>query len=106
MVRHFGVFKFHADVDSETIEECFKRMKEMVGKVPGLLDMESGAYQSDEGLDKGYTHGFIMTFDSFESRDAYLPHPVHEEVKDFVVPKLADVIVFDFEVAKAEVPTF
>lgn len=104
MVRHYGVFKFHADVDESSIDECFKRMKEMVGRIPGLLDMESGPYQSDEGLDKGFTHGFIMTFDSLESRDAYLPHPVHEEVKEFVVPKLADVIVFDFEVENAAVP--
>lgn len=104
MVRHYGVFKFHSDVSEDEIDECFKRMKEMIGKVPGLLDMENGPYQSDEGLDKGYTHGFIMTFDSLESRDAYLPHPVHEEVKDFVVPKLEDVMVFDFEVEKAAVP--
>ena len=39
-----------------------------------------------------------MTFDSPESRDAYLPHPVHESVKDIVVPRLESVIVFDFEV--------
>ena len=100
MVRHYGVFKFNDDVDESVISECFKRMTEMVGKVPGLLDMEYGHYQSDEGLDQGFTHGFIMTFDSLESRDAYLPHPVHEEVKEYVVPNLKEVIVFDFEVKK------
>lgn len=106
MVRHYGVFKFNADVDEETIDECFNRMKDMVGRIPGLLDMESGPYQSDEGLDKGFTHGFIMTFDSLDARDAYLPHPVHEEVKEFVVPKLEDVIVFDFEVEKVAASAF
>ena len=39
-----------------------------------------------------------MTFDSLESRDAYLPHPIHEAVKDVVVPCLERVVVFDFEV--------
>jgi len=37
-----------------------------------------------------------MTFDSPASRDAYLPHPIHEEVKVVVVPCLERVIVFDF----------
>ena len=49
-----------------------------------------------EGLNDGYTHGFIMTFDSAASRDAYLPHPVHEDVKERVLPHLARVLVFDF----------
>jgi hypothetical protein len=39
-----------------------------------------------------------MTFDSPESRDAYLPHPIHENVKDLVVPRLERVIVFDIHV--------
>ena len=102
MVRHYGVFKFFPDVEESAIDECFVKMTEMIGKVPGLLDMEHGPYQSDEGLDKGFTHGFIMTFDSLESRDAYLPHPVHEKVKEFVVPKLEDVMVFDFEVQSSD----
>lgn len=98
MVRHFGVFKFKDEVRDEHIVECFQTMKSMVGRIPGLLDMEYGPYKSGEGLNEDFTHGFIMTFDSPESRDVYLPHPVHEEVKEFVVPKLAKVIVFDFEV--------
>lgn len=100
MIRHFGVFKFNDDVTETQINECFATMQDMVGKIPGLLDMEHGPYQSDEGLNDGFTHGFIMTFDSFASRDAYLPHPIHELAKDVVVPKLERVIVFDFETNK------
>jgi hypothetical protein len=60
--------------------------------------MEYGEYNSTEGLNEDFTHGFVMTFDTLESRDAYLPHPVHETVKEFVVPKLERVIVFDINV--------
>lgn len=98
MVRHFGVFKFKEAVTEEQIAACFGTMKDMVGKIPGLLDMEYGAYNSTEGLNEDFTHGFVMTFDSLASRDAYLPHPVHEEVKAFVVPNLARVVVFDIAV--------
>lgn len=98
MTRHFGMFQFKEGISSAEIENCFRTMKDMVGKIPGLLDMEYGSYDSSEGLNDGFTHGFIMTFDSPESREAYLPHPVHEDVKELVVPKLERVTVFDFNV--------
>jgi hypothetical protein len=98
MVRHFGVFKFKPGINEEQIDQCFLTMKAMVGKIEGLLDMEYGEYNSTEGLNEDFTHGFVMTFDTLESRDAYLPHPVHETVKEFVVPKLERVIVFDIHV--------
>jgi len=98
MVRHFGVFKFKPGVQESLIEDCFRTMKDMVGKIDGLLDMEYGPYNGDEGLNEDFTHGFVMTFDTPESRDIYLPHPIHEEVKAFVVPNLERVIVFDINI--------
>jgi hypothetical protein len=98
MIRHFGMFQFHPEVTSAQIDLSFAEMRSMVGKIPGLLSLEHGPYDSPEGLDDGFTHGFIMTFDSKGSRDAYLPHPEHEKVRQIVVPHLARVVVFDFEI--------
>ncbi len=98
MTRHYGMFQFKKGVSNPEIDECFLTMQKMVGKIPGLLKMEHGPYESSEGLNDGYTHGFIMTFDSPESRETYLPHPIHEKVKELVVPKLERVVVFDFNV--------
>jgi hypothetical protein len=92
------MFQFKEGVTESEIDNCFVTMKGMIGKIPGLLEMEYGAYESSEGLNDGYTHGFIMTFDSPESREVYLPHPIHEKVKDLVIPKLERVVVFDFNV--------
>ena len=97
MVRHYGMFQFHPEITPGQIDECFAEMRGMVGKIPGLLSMEHGIYESSEGLNDGFTHGFIMSFDTGANRDAYLPHPEHERVKIIVVPRLARVIVFDFE---------
>ena len=72
--------------------------------LPGLQSFEGGPYSSPEGLNKQWTHAFIMTFDKAASRDAYLPHPEHERVKGIVAPQLADVIAFDFEVLIDEDP--
>lgn len=98
MVRHFGVLTFKKEISKSAIEECLRTMKELVTRIPGLLDMEYGPYSSPEGMNDGFTHGFLITFDSEESRDAYLPHPIHERAKDVVIPCLERVIVFDFVV--------
>ena len=98
MTRHFGMLQFRQDVSPSEIDECFTALRSMLGKIPGLLKIEHGPYDSSEGLNDGFTHGFIMTFDSPQSREAYLPHPVHEKVKAFIVPKLERVVVFDFNV--------
>jgi hypothetical protein len=92
------MFQFKEGITPAQIETCFAELVGMVGKIPGLLEIEHGPYESDEGLNEDFSHGFIMTFDSPESRDAYLPHPEHERVKDIVVPCLERVVVFDFEV--------
>ncbi|MCP4783017.1 MAG: Dabb family protein [Fuerstiella sp.] len=97
-VKHFGVFQFKDGITAEQVEQCFAEMQAMVGQIPGLLEMINGPYDSDEGLNDGFTHGFIMTFESPEARDDYLPHPVHERVKEVVVPCLERVVVFDFNV--------
>ncbi len=95
-VKHYGCFQFNEGTSEATIDECFTAMEGMVGSIPGLLDFHYGPYDSAEGLNDEYTHGFIMTFESPEARDSYLPHAHHEKVKDIVVPNLARVVVFDF----------
>jgi len=97
-VKHYGVFQFKPQVTPAQIKNCFAEMQGMVGRIPGLLDFSCGPYDSAEGLNDGFTHGFIMTFESPAARDAYLPHPEHERVKQIVVPCLERVIVFDFNV--------
>jgi len=70
-------------------------------KIPGLLDFSGGPYASPEGINQGFTHGFVMTFADTASRNAYLSHPEHEKVKQFVLPDidggLSGVIAFDWE---------
>ena len=68
-VKHYGVFQFKEEITPEQIDACFVELHSMVGKIPGLLDMIHGPYESDEGMNDGFTHGFIMTFESPESRD-------------------------------------
>ena len=100
-VKHYGVFQFKDGVSDAQIDECFSSMRGMVGQIPGLLDFACGSYDSAEGLNDGFTHGFIMTFESPRARDDYLPHECHERVKKIVVPHLERFVVFDFNIEES-----
>ena len=101
-VKHVVLLRLKPTTSREEIAEIFEGLDDLVGKIPGLMDVCGGPYSSPEGLHKGFTHGFVMTFADAASRDGYLPHPDHEVVKEKIVKclgaGLADVIAFDFEI--------
>jgi hypothetical protein len=79
----------------------FGELAALTRSIPGLLDCFAGANSSAEGLAKGFTHGFVMTFRDAASRDAYLPHPEHEKVKQKLLALIdggaAGVVVLDWD---------
>jgi len=97
-IRHIVLFQWKLGTTEAKIAESFRELAALKGVIPGLQRFEAGPYSSPEGLNRGYTHGFIMTFADAASRDAYLPHPEHERVKAIIGPNLETVVAFDFEV--------
>lgn len=96
-MKHIVLFKFRPDVSEEKIEGLFRDLKGLKEKIPGISDFTWGPYSGDEGMNQGYGHGFIMTFTDTAARDAYLPHPEHEVVKNSILRLVDGVIAFDFE---------
>jgi hypothetical protein len=97
MIYHLGGFKFKPEATQEQIDHAFSELRKMVGQIPGLLKIEHGPHVSDEGLDEGLEYVFLMQFESFEARDAYLPHPVHMERVDLFGKILERPVVLDFQ---------
>jgi Stress responsive A/B Barrel Domain len=95
---HIVLLQFRPAVTAEEIASVFVLLEGLKDKIPGLLEFTGGPYSSPEGINKGYTHAFTMTFEDEASRDGYLPHPAHEEVKAAVVPLLDDLIGFDYSI--------
>lgn len=87
-VKHVVLMRFKPDTPPSTVADLLAALHDLRHKVPGLLDVSSGPNSSPEGLAKGFTHGFVMTFADEASRDGYLPHPDHEAVKARVLPWL------------------
>ncbi|HXT38821.1 MAG TPA: Dabb family protein [Candidatus Angelobacter sp.] len=97
-IKHIALFKFKEGTSDEQVQKVLDELMELSENVPGIEDYVAGLNNSPEGLNKGYTHGFVMTFTDAAARDAYLPHPEHERIKTEVLPLIEDVAIFDFEV--------
>ncbi|WP_340103882.1 Dabb family protein [Rhodohalobacter sp. 8-1] len=95
-LRHIVLFKFTDSSTSEDIRQIEEAFAALPSKIDVIKDFEWGTNNSPEGLDKGFTHSFLVTFDSEEDRDIYLPHPAHQEFVDLVGPHVNDVLVMDY----------
>jgi hypothetical protein len=100
MIVHMVLLKVRRNVASKEIERVFGAIGALKAEIPGILTYSWGAYASPEGMQRGYTHGFCMTFTDAKARDAYLPHPKHEVVKALVLAILDGgidgVLAFDY----------
>ena len=98
-IRHVVCFKFKEDATKEQIVKVVKTFEDLKKKkkIAEIENFEWGTNNSPEGLNKGFTHCFILTFANEKARDAYLPHPDHKAFGKVLKPILDDVFVIDFE---------
>jgi hypothetical protein len=93
---HMVAFKFKAAATKDQIQQVEGAFRALPKKIKGIKSFEWGTNVSPEKHDKGFTHGFILTFKNEKDRDAYLVHPDHKAFGGLVGPVLDDVFVIDF----------
>lgn len=96
LLRHVVLFKFKADTSQEQISKIESAFGALPAKISQISSYEWGLNNSPEGLDKGFTHCFYLTFKSEEDRAIYLPHPEHQAFVSLLGPVLEDVLVIDY----------
>jgi hypothetical protein len=100
MITHMVLLRVKKDVPKKEVDRAFSELAALKGKIAGLLSFTGGPYASPEGLHKGFTHGFSMTFKDAAARDGYLSHPEHEKVKKTLFAVLDGgldgVVAFDY----------
>jgi len=101
-VRHVVVFKYKPDATADQIRQVSEAFRDLQKKIPGITGFESGVNNSPEGRHQGFTHVYLMTFESVAARDAYLPHPEHKKFGELLgrLGILADVFVVDYVVER------
>ena len=96
MLRHVVFFGFDDSLSASQVEEIEKAFALLPSRIDVVKDFEWGTDCSPEGLQKGHTHCFFLTFSSEKDRDAYLIHPAHQEFGKLINGKLKAVTVIDY----------
>ncbi|TDS16951.1 stress responsive alpha/beta barrel protein [Maribacter caenipelagi] len=96
LLRHTVFFKFKEGTTAEQIKQVEDAFSALPSKIEQIKAYEWGLNNSPEGLDKGFTHAFFLTFESEEDRAIYLPHPDHKAFGAVLTPFLDDVFVVDY----------
>lgn len=97
-VRHVVVFKYKEGTSQADIKKVNDSFRDLQDKIPGIISFEYGINNSPEGKDQGFSHVYLLTFESAEARDAYLPHPDHKKFGEMLgsLDVLEDVFVVDY----------
>ncbi|MFM9057928.1 MAG: Dabb family protein [Planctomycetaceae bacterium] len=96
VLRHVVLFKFKDGSTPADVEKIVSAFRALPGKIPQIKAFEWGTDVSPEGKSQGFTHCFLVTFAAEADRDAYLPHPAHQEFVSIVKSHVDKVCVVDF----------
>lgn len=96
VLRHVVLFKFKPGVTADQIQEVVDGFAALPKKIDAVVGFECGRDVSVENKNQGFTHGFVVTFRDERGREVYLPHPAHQEFVKLVIPRVEDVLVFDY----------
>ncbi|EXG81963.1 Dabb family protein [Cryptosporangium arvum] len=76
-------------------EEANRLVDRHLGPLPFVLDVRSGASVSTEGLENGFEWALVIRFADRAGLEAYLPHPEHRVVAEFLGARAGRLVVFD-----------
>ena len=99
-VKHMVAFKFKDSATPEDIKKVETEFRALKKKIKEINSFSAGTNNSPEKLNKGMTHGFLLSFNSEEDRNTYLEHPDHKAFGKMAMEYLADVFVLDFTAGK------
>lgn len=97
VIRHVVLFKFKDSTNQLAIEKINDAFIALENEIDVIKDFEWGLNHSPENLNQGFTHCYVVTFNSEKDRDSiYLPHPNHQDFVKKLQPILDKVLVVDY----------
>jgi hypothetical protein len=96
VLRHVVLFAFKSETTADEIAAVEQAFAGLPAAIPEIIAFEWGRDVSVEGKTQGFTHCFLVTFRDAAGRDAYLPHPAHQDFVALVSRHREKGLVFDY----------
>jgi len=97
VLRHVVLFKFKDESSDEDVNRLNDAFNALPAAIPIVKDFEWGINDSPENFHQGFTHCYLLTFESEEDRDSvYTPHPQHQAFVASLQDHLEKVFVVDY----------
>jgi hypothetical protein len=93
-VFHIFGFRWKPEATKELQQRATRDIRAFQGVIPGLLQTHVGTNLSPRN--KGYTYCGVMEFTDQTALDAYVVHPAHHALLQWLVP-LIDAVELDVE---------
>lgn len=101
MIRHIVMFKFKDEAESRTKKENVLIAKEMLenlqGKIPSLINSYVKV-NSDVADKNNYDLVLVSEYETMEGLNAYIVHPEHKKVGEFMSKVREARACVDFEI--------
>jgi len=94
MIKHILLYRFKPGIDR--IDEHLAVIAGFRNSTEGLIDLSCGRNINSTSL-MGFTHGFVMTFDSQEALDNYNKSEDHNALVALFKNDIEDKLVIDLE---------
>lgn len=96
MLRHLVLYIWKPETPAEKIREIENAFRALPAKIPRVAEFEWGTDVSVQGLSRGYTHCFVISFSSEADRDAYQGHPDHQAYIALSRPHVEQIMTLDY----------
>ena len=102
MIRHIVLTKFKPDVPEDTIKGIYDGLSALSEKLPGAANFTGGRSESPEQIERGYMHGFVIDFDSWDALQTYADNEDHKALGGQLVANavggIDGILVLDLDV--------
>ncbi len=102
MIRHIVLTKFKPDTTEDTIAAIYRDLSALTDKLAGARAFTGGRSQSPEQIERGYMHGFVIDFDTWEDLQAYSDKSEHKalgaRLVENAVGGIDGILVLDLDV--------
>lgn len=102
MIRHIVLTKFKPDTPEDKIANIYAGLSTLAESLPGAQNFTGGRSQSPEQIERGYMHGFVIDFESWDALKNYADNKEHQALGGQLVANaiggIDGILVLDLDV--------